>query len=119
MNPFRAIVLKGFLQYRSICTTRFRCLPTERACILSLMIHYEIRRQLVDPSANLLADGVPRPEQAVAEQSSYLIYLSLFICPSLAPAALSFDNLSKPGHANSLHTLPSKYVFLLNQLLLG
>ncbi|MCZ8517348.1 helix-turn-helix domain-containing protein [Paenibacillus filicis] len=42
--------------------------PPERARALSLMIHYAIRSQPVDPSANLLADGVPMPEPVVKKQ---------------------------------------------------
>lgn len=40
----------------------------ERARVLSLMIHFAIRRQLVDPSANIQADGVPLPDPAVEKQ---------------------------------------------------
>ncbi|MUT68296.1 helix-turn-helix domain-containing protein [Paenibacillus sp. NEAU-GSW1] len=37
-------------------------LDPERARAVSLMIHYAIRRQLVDPSANLQIEGLPLPQ---------------------------------------------------------
>ncbi|WP_052339588.1 helix-turn-helix domain-containing protein [Gorillibacterium massiliense] len=40
----------------------------ERSRALSLMIHYAIRRQLVDPSANLLANGAPLLEPVVEKE---------------------------------------------------
>ncbi|GIP40670.1 AraC family transcriptional regulator [Paenibacillus sp. J31TS4] len=47
---------------------RVPLLPPERARALSLMIHYAIHRQLVDPSANLLAEGTSMLEPAVRKQ---------------------------------------------------